>query len=1012
MKKINMKKLLNIIYLALAILGGLLALDLIATLVVHTITQLDAPLLIGSIIAVVLLATIAFGIITSGRLIYYVFYDGIYITSIDNFDRFLDKKSKFKRYDSKFEIDEFNELNSKIDRIETDIKNEVVTNLYNDYNHLGLAFTDSSYTVVTYDSMTKNIRNLIQTANHFRNAFVEINYDLDNRDVTPEARENVIRAIKENFSYPRILIGVTNDNKKYLVFIPYIDSISRLKEEVNTLLESSSIMDQGMDGLAIVMGKVSVVVYPYSDIDDILADLRYAARQGRRIFFYLPNKLFMKANDNQHHIAYSTNNLSKVLSMISALRDSNNSEDDRKIIGEAIIHLIGFLNIDEGGVIYYNQELDAYRSIIVGSISQDKIFAVDKPVSAEFINSFVDVDDEDGTYYFSNRKHANNEVGKYADIYGFESGHFFLIEGVLKPLGLVYFINKKSSMRLDSYSKEALLIFSNLIHNAALKRQYNDEIINMKRRIDNYSKLSNLRLYTINTANYEFTSFSATMKDRNPDIDIGKKCYKCIYGLDAPCKDCPLITNKKKIYSENGIKYETSLSMDEKVGSEASLLIALKSDNLIDHNRFDTDFLVNSYYSFLDRLRGLFLNHSKGYLITMTIDNYKELYEKLGNETYSYVIRQFTQKATEKVASIARLYLFHDNIFACVLPEMGRVDVVDTVETLYRISKNATKDTAYSEDKLNISYEAFKYPQTYDNEKDLMQFIDKYLITEKPHDTDMLHFEENDYMRPASRNAFILQTIDNAVAENTFIMRMQPMVKTSDKHIEGAEILIRLKDDNRNLMFNTFEMIKVAGDNNKIGVISDILIGFIGDIYNKYGYTAFKQFGFNKISLNTEFSYFSDPNFLTNIDKMMKKYFFPKNFLGFEINERDLFENFESFKSLSRAILANGVYLVCDQYSGQYVSIDRLKDLGISEIKVTRNIVKDIDVNQDKLNSVLSIIELAERANIKTTLVGVENVDQYNLIKEDYDDVYMQGYYFYQPLDSNELIEALRKNNR
>ena len=1013
-KNLDLRKLLNIIYISLMVLGGLFILDMLVFLPVYFATSNEIVLLVGTIIGFGLMALMTGGVLVSGNVMYRVFYNGLLYTTRENLDRFINRKGNFVKFENKFNVKEFSAMNEKLDSLELTLKNTTIIALHDDYAHIGLQFFDSYNQIATYESFTKNIKKLIFTAKSYRNAFIQLDYDIQDNELSKENYENVIKAIKQNFDYYKTLISVSEDKKRFLVFIPAVESISRLKEEVDNFLNESSVMNQSNDGLVLTMSKVSVVIYPFSDIDEILSDLRYASRQGKRVFFYLPNKLFMRRNENLNDLSLNVNTVSKALSMLSSLRIRESIEQDRKIIKEALTHLIGYLNIDEAGVIYYNSDTDRYRPTIVAHIGSERIFEVNKQVSASFVSEFKNVIDEDGSYYFSSRKHANRGIGKFADIYGFESGYFYTIESRQRTFGVIYFINKRNSMILDTYNKEALLMISNAIYNSSQYRQYNDDVAALNRRFENISKLSNLRVYTINRNTYELTSFSATMKDRNPNVEVGKRCFECLYNRDAPCKDCPLLTGKKRILKEGSTTYETSLTLDDPNSVDANFLISLPNDTLSDHNRFDSDFLVNSYYSLVDRLKNLYLINSKGYLITLKVDNQRKLIQDLGNEKYNSLIRKFTGDVADKVKNIARVYHFNDNIFACVLPEMGRVDISDAVEAIYKLSKNITRGVV-SEDSLEICYEAIRYPQTFDNEMDLMAYVDKYLITEAKHPVDTLHFEENDYIRPASRDGFILETIDNAVKNNTFIMRMQPVVKADNRTISGAEILIRLNDENRNLLFNTFEMIKVAGNNNKIGIISDILINYIGDVYNKFGYTVFKASGFNRISLNTEFSYFSDPNFLPKIEAMMKKYYFPKEFLGFEINERDLFDNIETFKPLARSILSNHVALICDQYTGQYLSVDALKNLGISEIKIARNIVKNIDTNADNLKEVLSIIDLAKSSKMKATLVGVENVDQYNLIKQEENEnkeIYMQGYYFYQPLENNELIEALRKANK
>ena len=49
---------------------------------------------------------------------------------------------------------------------------------------------------------------------------------------------------------------------------------------------------------------------------------------------------------------------------------------------------------------------------------------------------------------------------------------------------------------------------------------------------------------------------------------------------------------------------------------------------------------------------------------------------------------------------------------------------------------------------------------------------------------------------------------------------------------------------------------------------------------------------------------------------------------------------------------------------------------------------------------------------MRASIVGVENIDQYLLLKEIDDTALIQGYYLHRPLEKQALIEAIRGSNR
>ena len=138
----------------------------------------------------------------------------------------------------------------------------------------------------------------------------------------------------------------------------------------------------------------------------------------------------------------------------------------------------------------------------------------------------------------------------------------------------------------------------------------------------------------------------------------------------------------------------------------------------------------------------------------------------------------------------------------------------------------------------------------------------------------------------------------------------------------------------------------------------------------------------------------------------------PKNFLTFEITEKDFAIHYQEMLPVIKQLHENDINVVVDHYTGENLSFERVKALGCNEIKVDRKIVSDIDVNSDKLESIKLLMLSAKEQGIKLTLVGVENGAQYNLIREIDSTCSLQGYYFHHPLDQNALIEAIRLNGQ
>ena len=98
--------------------------------------------------------------------------------------------------------------------------------------------------------------------------------------------------------------------------------------------------------------------------------------------------------------------------------------------------------------------------------------------------------------------------------------------------------------------------------------------------------------------------------------------------------------------------------------------------------------------------------------------------------------------------------------------------------------------------------------------------------------------------------------------------------------------------------------------------------------------------------------------------------------------------------------------------TGRFVSLDALKEVGFNEVKISRNVINHIDSDRQRLNDVKNLLNNIKALELKASVVGVENIDQYLLLKDIDDTALMQGFYLHHPLDKQALIEAIRGSNR
>lgn len=384
-----------------------------------------------------------------------------------------------------------------------------------------------------------------------------------------------------------------------------------------------------------------------------------------------------------------------------------------------------------------------------------------------------------------------------------------------------------------------------------------------------------------------------------------------------------------------------------------------------------------------------------------------EVLDEAGEYGYNYLVKTITRRLIED-GYFNRIYSYNNETLGFIFNEFDRNSVIDFVE---KINNIFLEEHVFNEKKIKFipTHFVLGYPSNYASFNDFSRHIVQAMNSVKPNTNNDLIIEGKELIRPASRNKYILELIDEAFKRNSFDFEILPFVNKNDKSIIGGEILLRLKDEIRNSNFNAFEFIKIISENNMMNALSNLLIGQVGKIYKEYGSTIFRTNGLERMTINIDTTYFSNPSFIDEMAKIIYEYNFQKSFLKFEITEADIDNNIERIPEIIKKLKGLDVDVVCDQYTGEHLSMEKLKEVGVKEIKIPYSIVKDITKDEAKFNVVKEMSLESRKQDLKATLVGVENEAQYELIKA-IDVNYCQGYYFSKPVSLLNFMSLIKRN--
>ncbi len=1010
-KTFTLSFLFNVGTIILVALLGLLAAVLIVFATLWGKTRQSVYLVLLIVLSLALLIAFGVAMFFITKLLRRYYMDGLFKITLTNYHAINHGKTQLTPYPVTF-VEEFSALNEEIDKLNVTFKNISFAYAHSDYSNLELERVEGLDDVITYASFQKQLTNIIANAMSFRNLLVEVYYEIGEETLSNEEINKFVKEMRKKFaSFPNTLCILAEDRTSFYFFIPRIDSLSVIQEKLTLLMPALAINKHTMDGFVSLPAHFSVVCYPFSSLHELLSDLRYAKRQGKLAAVYLPNRIHYPGPIDVGRNAMYLNQMSKILFNLRSLNaDSANKEEIRQGIAETLTALTKELRFESAGIVAFGQEEAGFA--VLDHVGSNKPFSMGMRIEDDIMAAISASEDSDHSFYFSSRDHVTIALGRACDRFGISSGFFYSIVREGKKIGFIFFVNTSGDHFMDSYLKEALTAACYHISSSFVIGRVMEGMVESNRLLDSFLAYEDAATYQVERGSFRIVSYSSNFpRVVGMEPPVGEVCHRAFFGLATPCRGCPLVKGNRRTVQINGQTYSVSMTMDAKRGVNSTLLLKRINEAEEGLDRYDHDLLINSFYSLLEEAKKHYLVGDKGYILLLQVANHVQLLERFGSEGLLLVYRNFLEKIKGMMKGAEQIYAFDSQTFGLFLPNDGQIDVLNTCEVIFTFTKGITYQ---GEDKydLQLNYRPMSYPSSYATANDFFRHVYRQLKEDKrvQNGKDIVYFDDTDYVRPASRREFILSVIDEQFGKETFRVSLQPMVRSGTKKIYGAEILLRIQDEYRHIVFNPDELVRVAEENGKIPLITRALLRYVANFYQNTSAKVLDDMGFIRISLNTEVSLFTDPSFADDLASFIKTARLPNEFLSFEIPEKDASDRFEECKRIVKILRANHSEVVIDQYTGRFLSLDRVLELGIHDIKVSRNLVTNIDSDQRKLKDIKALLDEAKAKGISATVVGVENIDQYNLLHQINPKLNLQGYYFYRPLERDALIDALRSN--
>ena len=401
--------------------------------------------------------------------------------------------------------------------------------------------------------------------------------------------------------------------------------------------------------------------------------------------------------------------------------------------------------------------------------------------------------------------------------------------------------------------------------------------------------------------------------------------------------------------------------------------------------------------------------NKKGAILFIDLDHFKNINDTLGHSVGDELLEQVAHRLKHSVRGEDTVARFGGDEFVVILPCCGDSNH-DTAQNAHSTAKKISafiSDTyVIGEHQLHVtpSVGIALFPKLNESTEDILKQADAALYGAKGDGRNTIRFFEPKMQQANEERLVIEKELRKALQLEQMYITLQTKHNAKGEVI-GSECLLRWKHPELG-MVSPFHFISIAEESGYIGSIGLWVFEQVTHWISHCRNLGLPD-SYSKVAVNLSPLQLFQPNFVNDIWGLVQKYQISPEQITLEITENVLIKDFDQVVKLLQKLKDLGFMISVDDFGTGYSSLRYLKSLPIDELKIDQSFVRDIHTNSNDRAIADTIISMARHLSLTVVAEGVENQEQFSLLKQQGCERF-QGYYFARPITTGELIDKIK----
>ncbi len=396
---------------------------------------------------------------------------------------------------------------------------------------------------------------------------------------------------------------------------------------------------------------------------------------------------------------------------------------------------------------------------------------------------------------------------------------------------------------------------------------------------------------------------------------------------------------------------------------------------------------------------------SKFAILYLDMDNFKPINDTLGHDVGDNVLLGVAKRLRNLVRGNDVVGRVGGDEFVIILDEINESSLAFI--TAERVIQSFKKPLNVDGHRISVSFSIgiSIYPDNGVYRLSLFKAADIAMYQAKENGKNGYKFYTNELDDKVKKSRTMNIALEQALAEEQFVLLYQPRINFNNNHIQKAEALIRWKRPDSGLVAPS-EFIPHA---EKSHLILSIGAWVINEACRQCRIFCDRNEP-TQISINISLIQLKDPDFVATLKQAIDAHGIDAALIELEMSESYLMQEVEEIIPVLHKLRAVGVKLAIDAFGKGYSSMGYMKRLPIDTIKIDRSLINEILINQKDKELVAAITALGHVMNMSVVAEGVEIDKHLEMSKKLHIDA-AQGFYVAEPLEADALYDFYKERD-